>query len=104
MIPALIKSLDVDVVTTPIVIEPRADIAKAKAVIADNHAADFFIPLILSWLEAPNVLDTLQEVLHKPLLLWSHTMWKEDDELKSIPVVAVTADCIRTSERAGQRR
>ena len=57
----MLKDLDIDVVTTPIVIDPVPDIDKARSEIA-KHNPDFVTPLILSWLEAPNVLDTLHDV------------------------------------------
>ena len=89
----LLKDLGIEVVKTPIVIEPGTDVKKAKDVLDGVTDADFVVALVLSWLEAPNVLDTLQDVLSKPLLLWSHTMWKDENgdllTLGPIPGAAV---------------
>ena len=98
----MLKDLDIDVVTTPIVIDPVPDIDKARSEIA-KHNPDFVTPLILSWLEAPNVLDTLHDVLRKPQLLWSHTMWMEEgsDELSTLGPIPGAAVIRQTFEELG---
>ncbi|MBS7612553.1 hypothetical protein KEJ27_10225, partial [Candidatus Bathyarchaeota archaeon] len=35
---------------------------------------------IVSWVDAPNVIAVLREFPHKPILLWSHTVFKEGGE------------------------
>lgn len=99
----LVESLGIDVVASPIFVAPREDLQNVKSVIEENSTADFFIPLILCWLEAPNVLDALQEVLHKPLLLWSHTMWKDEgsDELLTLGPIPGAAVIRQTFEELG---
>jgi L-fucose isomerase-like protein len=46
--------------------------------------ADFIIVLILSWVEAPNVMTAVGEYLHKPILLWSHTTWQENGHILTL--------------------
>ena len=96
-----IISLGIDVEITPIVIEPVTDVPKARNAIAEVHDADFVIPLILSWLEAPNVLDSIQEVINKPLLLWSHTMWDDGDGLLTLGPIPGAAVIRQTFEELG---
>ncbi|HID17663.1 TPA: hypothetical protein EYP26_05155 [Candidatus Bathyarchaeota archaeon] len=45
---------------------------------------DFLIATIVSWVEAPNVIAVLREFPHKPILLWSHTMFKDKDEMLTL--------------------
>lgn len=47
---------------------------------ARGKDVDFVIAVILSWLEAPNTITTLKEFRNKPILLWSHTVFKENEE------------------------
>jgi L-fucose isomerase-like protein len=98
---AFLGTLGIDVLTTPIVIEPSIDVQKAKHAIADARDIDLVIPLVLSWLEAPNVLDTLQDVLSKPLLLWSHTMWRDGGDLLTLGPIPGAAVIRQTFEELG---
>jgi len=41
---------------------------------------DFLVVLVLSWIEAPNVVDVVEEFRGRSILLWSHTMFKEGEE------------------------
>lgn len=50
----------------------RGDIDK----VADSlrlEKPDLVVALLVSWIEAPNLIDTLREYFGKPLVLWSHT-------------------------------
>ena len=73
-----LKRLGIDLVTTPTVIE-FADTRKVRQQ-ARKEDFDFVVVLVLSWLEAPNVVEAVRDFAHKPLLLWSHTMYKEKDQ------------------------
>lgn len=77
-----LKKCNVDLVTTPI-IKVFADSRKAAEALRKSDF-DFLIVLVLSWLEAPNVIELVQEFTHKPILLWSHTMFKEGGMLKTL--------------------
>jgi hypothetical protein len=37
------------------------------------HDPDLVVALLISWIEAPHVIDTLRDYFGKPLVLWSHT-------------------------------
>ena len=93
------SDLGIEVVTTPIVID-RKDIVKARSVI-EREEADFITPLLLSWLEAPDLVETLRESLHKPVLLWSHTMFEEDGELVFIGPMPAAGVIRQTLEEMG---
>jgi L-fucose isomerase-like protein len=79
---AFLRSLGVEVVSTPPVIvyrdTPRAtdDLRKERV--------DFILAVILSWVEAPNVMAVLKEFFHKPILLWSHTMFRDKNKLLTL--------------------
>lgn len=75
---AVISGMGIDLTTTS-----RVDIyADAKKVAQEirGQEFDFLIVLILSWLEAANVTETIQEYFSRPILLWSHTMFREGNE------------------------
>jgi L-fucose isomerase-like protein len=82
----MLRAQDIDVVTVPRV-TVWAD-AKKTAAELRKHECDFVVVLILSWLEALNVIETVQEQFNKPILLWSHTMFEQDGEKLNIGAVA----------------
>jgi len=54
--------------------------------------ADLIIALLVSWVEAPNLVACLRDFLSKPILLWSHTTYKENGvglTLGAIPAAGV---------------
>ena len=73
-----LKGLGIDLRCSPIV-KVRSDTAEARKILRED-APDFLIVLILSWIEAPNVIDVVDEFSEGPILLWSHTMFKEGGE------------------------
>ena len=73
-----LRSLGLELVTTEPVIVYK-DAARALDDIRGKDV-DFVVALVLSWLEAPNVIAVLKEFSNKPILLWSHTMFKEKGE------------------------
>ncbi len=72
----LIEGLDIELTALDQVI--AHDDARRAARELAGVDADFIVVLILSWVEAPNVMTAVGEHLHKPILLWSHTTWKEN--------------------------
>lgn len=78
----VISRLGIDLHSSKVVIA-RKDILQARKTIQDADP-DFIIVLILSWIEAPNVIAVIKDYLHKPILLWSHTMFKEGGELLTL--------------------
>ncbi|HID94589.1 MAG TPA: hypothetical protein EYP53_00835 [Candidatus Latescibacteria bacterium] len=61
------------------IVKVRSDAAEAVKALKEEDF-DFLIVLILSWLEAPNVIDVVDGFPDVPILLWSHTMFKENGE------------------------
>lgn len=45
---------------------------------------DGVVAVLVSWVEAPNVIAVLREVQGRPILLWSHTMFEEGGELLTL--------------------
>jgi len=86
----MLKKVGVDVSVAPIVINFE-DSKKAAATIRSD-TFHFLIPLVLSWLEAPNVIETIRDYFDMPMLLWSHTTFMENGKkltLGPIPGVGV---------------
>ena len=92
----MLNELGLEVTTSPIVIEIE-DAAKARQAL-ESQRFDCIIPLILSWIEVPNVIESLQGYLHLPLLLWSHTMWQEGGELLTLGPIPAAAVMRQTFE------
>jgi hypothetical protein len=74
----MLNALDMDLVIAPTVMN-IADAATA-ARLAEASATDGTILLIASWLEAANLLAAVKPVLHRPILLWSHTSYEVPGE------------------------
>lgn len=77
-----LKNIGIDLVTTSTVIN-FSDTRKAMEEVRGEDY-DFLVVLVLSWLEAPNVIEVVKEYSHKPILLWSHTMFEEKGELLTL--------------------
>lgn len=86
-----LTALGLEVDCTPMVITER-DVPAAR-VQARESEADLVVLLVLSWIEAQLVPAVLQEEFGRPLLLWSHTTFREPDggeaDLGCIPGAAV---------------
>lgn len=58
---------------------------------------DFIIALLVSWVEAPNLVATLREFFSKPILLWSHTTYEENGTritLGALPAAGVVKETL----------
>ena len=96
-----ITGLGIELKVTPIVIV-RSDIAEAQEALRSEDY-DFIIPLILTWLEVPNVIEAIQEMFHKPILLWSHTMFRENGELLTLGPIPAAGVLREAFEELGVR-
>lgn len=86
----MLKESGIDLISAPIVKTYQE--AQEASKILRKEDFDFLVVIILSWLEVPNVIETVQEFSHKPILLWSHTTFKENNEeltLGPIPAAVV---------------
>jgi L-fucose isomerase len=45
---------------------------------------DLVVAMLVSWIEAPHLVDSLKEYFGKPLLLWSHTTFQSDGKKKTL--------------------
>jgi L-fucose isomerase-like protein len=72
-----LRRLGIEATAVPTIID-FADARKLRDKIA-AEPCEFVVVLVLSWLEAPNVMEAIRDVAHKPILLWSHTTWDEGD-------------------------
>ncbi len=86
-----LAALELEVDCTPMVITEK-DVPAARSQ-ARTSEADLLVLLVLSWIEAQLVPAVLQEEFGRPLLLWSHTTFREPDggeaDLGCIPGAAV---------------
>ena len=89
-------------VTTVSRVDVYAD-AKTTAAELRQQECDFVVVLVMTWLEAPNLVETLQEQFNKPLLLWSHTQFPSDDgkEMHNLGAVAGVGVIRQTFEELG---
>ena len=72
----MLKGLDIDLKTTRAVIRLE-DVPSVVKEIRESEF-DLIIALLVSWVEAPNVVATLRDFFTRPILLWSHTTYMED--------------------------
>ena len=97
----LVEKLGVEVLTTPIVITLE-NIESARRHLRESNP-DVIIALILSWMEATNFMAVLMDYLHMPLLLWSHTRFREKGELLTLGALDGAAPIRQTLEELGSR-
>jgi L-fucose isomerase-like protein len=72
----MLKGLNIELKTTRPVI-CLDDVPSAVKDIRESEF-DFIVALVVSWVEAPNLVATLRDWFHRPILLWSHTTYMED--------------------------
>jgi L-fucose isomerase-like protein len=86
-----LAALGLDVASTPMVVL-ESDVPGARKQVRESEA-DLYVPLVLSWIEVPLVPATLQEIFGRPMLLWTHTTFREADggeaDLGSVPGAGV---------------
>lgn len=97
----LIEKLGVQVLTTPIVITLE-NIESARKHLQESNP-DVIIALVLSWMEATNFMAVLADYLHMPLLLWSHTRFREKGELLTLGALDGAAPIRQTLDELGSR-
>ena len=78
----MLKDLGLDLIEVEPVIEFR-DAEKAISALKEQDI-DLIVANIISWIEAPNVIAVLKEFKDKPIVLWSHTMFKEKGKLLTL--------------------
>jgi len=91
----MIRDLDVDLLVTDVVRE-RKNIPKVRSKIQQKDF-DLIIALLVSWVEAPSFIATLQDFMDYPLLLWTHTTWEEGKErltLGAMPAAGVIRETL----------
>jgi len=83
---------------SPVFINPvsgRKEAQKAKDAIR-NENPDLVVALIVSWIEAPHLIDSLREYFGSPLVLWSHKMIQENGKRQTLGAF-VAAGVVRQS-------
>ena len=83
--------------TSPVVAD---DAEKMRRQIRDADS-DLIVALLVTWVEAPNLVATLRDFFGRPLLLWSHTTYREGDEiitLGPIPAAGVIRETLEEME------
>ena len=97
----MLEELSCDFTITPVV-KGREDALRVAALIRQSKF-DFILALLLSWIEAPNFIATLQEFFNFPLLLWTHTTWWEEGEQLTLGAVPAAGVIRETLEEMGVR-
>jgi len=77
------------------VVFDRGDAERAAAQVREANPT-LTVALLASWIEAPNLIDALQEQFGKPLALWSHTVI-EDQGRKQTLGAFVAAGVVKQS-------
>lgn len=95
----MLQGLGIGLIQAPRV-DTFADAAQAREALR-AHDFDFLIVLVLSWLEAPKVLEVVKEFSHRPILLWSHTMFREDGEWRTLGAIPGVGVIRQTFEELG---
>jgi len=96
-----IRELGIDIVSTsPVIIYDDAQRALSDIYRKD---LDFIITVILSWIEAPNFVAVLRDFFNKPILLWSHTMFKAGGEWLTLGPLPGAAVIRETLEQMGAK-
>ena len=96
---AMLKASGIELVST-LVVKTFPDATKARGILRGADF-DFLIVLVLSWLEAPNVVEVVKEFPGKPILLWSHTMFQEEGEWRTLGPIPGVGVIRQTFEELG---
>ncbi len=70
-------------------VKPVIEWKDSKSALRNLLKEDFdgIIATIVSWVEAPNVIAVLREFKDRPIILWSHTMFKRNGELLTLGAI-----------------
>jgi L-fucose isomerase-like protein len=91
---------DLDLLSTPPVIVDE-DVAPTRRSLQEADY-DFLVVLLLSWVEAPLLIATLEDHLTTcPILLWSHTTFEEDGEQLTLGPLPAAGVVRQTLEEMG---
>jgi len=96
-----ICDLDIELITTNVV----KGVKDIEEVVKTIRCADFdfIIALVVSWVEAPHVVGTLSDFFSYPILLWSHTPYKENEEMITLGGIPAAGVIRETLEEMGVR-
>ena len=64
---------------------------------------DLIVACLVSWVEAPNLVDCLRDFFDRPILLWSHTTYKEDGVALTLGAIPAAGVIRETLEEMGAR-
>ncbi|MGA3405600.1 MAG: hypothetical protein ABSD49_07715 [Candidatus Bathyarchaeia archaeon] len=98
---SLVRNLGIEVFSTPPV-KVYEDASRAKEDLR-RQPIDFVLALIVSWVEPPHVIAVLKDFFHHPILLWSHTMFKEKGKLQTLGAFPAVGVIRETLEEMGAK-
>ncbi|GAB4537919.1 MAG: L-fucose/L-arabinose isomerase family protein [Anaerolineae bacterium] len=85
--------------TPPVVVE--GDVAHTRRLLQETDY-DFLVVLLLSWVEAPLLVATLEDRLtNTPIVLWSHTTFEENGERLTLGALPAAGVVRQTLEEMG---
>lgn len=97
----MLAELDIEVRMTQTVVKYEDCEAVRRAIACSEF--DFLIALLPSWFEAPNLVATLRDFFHRPLLVWSHTSFVENGIIKILGALPAAGVIRETLEEMGVR-
>jgi L-fucose isomerase-like protein len=96
----ILEASDLTLLSTPPVIVEQ-DVAPARRMLQESEY-DLLIVLLLSWVEAPLLVATLEERLtSQPIVLWSHTTFQGDGEQLTMGALPAAGVIRQTLEEMG---
>jgi L-fucose isomerase-like protein len=85
--------------TPPVIVED--DVARTQRLLQETEY-DFLVALLLSWVEAPLLVATLEDRLtNTPIVLWSHTTFEENGERLTLGPLPAAGVVRQTLEEMG---
>ena len=96
-----VRSLGIDLAVTEVLVTEK-NIEAVRKALRENEF-DFTIPLIVSWHEAPNVVAAMRDVFDRPMLLWTHTTYREGNETLTLGPIPAAGVLRETFEEMGAR-
>jgi L-fucose isomerase-like protein len=97
---AALKASNLELISTsPVIVAEDVDWARHRLKVADY---ELLIILLLSWVEVPLLVATLEERLSAcPMLLWSHTTFEENGEQLTLGALPAAGVVRQTLEEMG---
>ncbi|MEM3525967.1 MAG: hypothetical protein QXV37_01010, partial [Candidatus Jordarchaeaceae archaeon] len=95
----MLKEIGLDLIEVDPVITFR-DVDAALSMLRKEEI-DVIVANLISWIEPPNLIAVLKDFKQKPVILWSHTMFREAGELTTLGPLPAAGVIRETLEEMG---